>query len=207
MTEDLTGPSGTFDLIGAIEGTTFPEITTPFFFDAEAANLVHGLNKRLSLLSTLGRVEEYEALEPVFEAALEDLKSATYKVTVRGIPRKIQKAIVAKAQKSFPDHKPKDGFQEPNIEGFAYHQVLQWQAQIVKIEDPQGRVNTGTFEESVIQQLLDNAPQASLSAVAEAIEELETGPKAGYEVAVRNLDFSQALSPEDKPGDSPAASE
>lgn len=208
MTDDLTGDALGFDLLGAIEGTTFPEAEVDFWFDAAAANLVNSLNKRLTLLGTLGRVEEYEALEPVFNDALANLADSKYTVTVRGVPREVKKAWVAKAEAKHADKKPdKNGFVEPNLKALQYIQLLQWQSQIVKIENPEGKVNTGPFDEAIIDNLLNKAPEASLSAVAAAIEELDTGAKAGYEVAVRNLDFSQEPSAEEPPEDSPAPSE
>ena len=49
MTDDttLTGPPETFDLIGAIEGSTFPETTVRFLFDSAAAKEVFGDLKRM----------------------------------------------------------------------------------------------------------------------------------------------------------------
>lgn len=208
MTEELTGDPITFDLIGAIEGTTYPETEVRFYFDARAAQQIHGMNKRLTLLGALGRTEEYEELEPQFFQAIEDLKDKEYIVTVRGVPREVKKAWVAKAQAKHPDKKPnKDGYQEPNVAGMAYVQLLQWQSHIVSIANPEGKVNTGPFEESVIESLLNRAPDASLAAVAEAIEELDTGTKSGYEEAVRNRDFLSEPSPEESLDSSPAPSE
>lgn len=209
MTDDeLTGSSTTFDLVAAIEGRTYPELDVRVYFDETAANAIGALNAELTRLAALGRTEEYGALEPVFDQAITDLKDSEFTFTLRSVPRKVKKAWLAKAQAKFPDKKPdKNGNQEPNFDGFQYVELLQWQSYIVKITDPTGHVNSGPFAESLIQKLMDEAPEASLQAISAGIEELDNGSKAGYETAVRNLDFLSSASHEASADDTPPPSE
>lgn len=205
---ELTGSPETFDLLGAIEGTTYPEVDVPFYFDAESALLISNMNKELQKLAALGRIEQYEALEPVFFEAVEALKDSQFTFTLKSVPRKVKKAWVAKAQAKFPDKQADAlGNVQPNIEGFQYVELLQWQSYLIKITDPTGKVSLGPFPEATVSKLMDEAPEASLQAVSEAISELDEGVKSGYEVAVRNLDFSSAPSPAAQPDDTPQPSE
>lgn len=199
MTDDttLTGPPETFDLIGAIEGSTFPETTVRFLFDSAAATSIAQTNLELQKLLALGRSDEYETLEKVYFDAIEALEPVTFKVTVKSVPRKVKKAVFAELDAAHP---PKvnvlTGIEEQSVDRIEFYNVLNWRAHIIRFEDPQGRVVDGPLDRDLIQKLLDNAPEASIAAIENAIEELETGSKAGYEQAVRNIDFLSEASQE-----------
>ena len=208
MTDEITGDPGTFDLLGAIEGTTFPETTVPFLFDAEAANALAAINREMQKALILERKDEYEALEVSYGAAREALKGATFEVTLKSIPRKVKKAILAEADAKYkPKHNALTGREEDNFEKVEFYNLLTWRAHIVKFTDPTGKVVNGPLDRELVGKLLDNAPEASIAAVSEAIDDLENGSKAGYEQAVQMLDFSVGHSPEESPDDTPQPSE
>lgn len=205
---DLTGPPETFDLIGAIEGTTYPEADVRFLFDAKAANALAALDSELKKNLALGRTDEYNAIEPVFFDAIENLKAATFTVTVRSTPRKVRKAVLAEADAKYPvQRNALTGVEEPNFEKQEFLNVLTWRAHIVKFTDPGGKVVQGPLDRALVEKLLDEAPDASIAAVSEKIDELQNGAAAGYGMAVRNLDFSSERSPEGSPGDTLPQSE
>lgn len=205
---ELTGSPQTFDLIGAIEGTTFPQAEVPFLFDAEAANAVGNMKSELHRLAMLGRTDEHDALEEVYFNALEALKAITFRVTVKSVPRKVKKAVLAEADAKYPsEFNPLTGVEKQNFDKLEFYNLLNWRAHIVKFEDPSGKVVEGPLDKDLVEKLLDNAPEASIAAVSAAIEELETGAKSGYEEAVRNLDFLSQPSPEESPVDTPQPSE
>lgn len=199
---------GSFDLIDAINGTTYPEEEVPFLFDARAANAIAGLDAELKKNLALGRVEQYEEVEKVYFEAIENLKPAMFKVTVKSVPREVKKAIIAKADAKHPkEFNALTGAEEVSDEKEEYFNVLNWRAHISKIEDPSGRVIHGPLPEDHIQLLLDKGPDASLAAVASKIAELESGAASGYEQAIRNLDFLSKPSPEGQADDTPQQSE
>lgn len=192
MTEELTGPATELDLIAAIEGTTHPEAEVKFLFDERAANTIAAIDRELQKHLALGKTDEYEALEKVYFKAIEDLKPALHTVTVKSATRKVKKAILAKVEAEFPTKKTALGqIDDSNaLEQLERYQILTWQSRIVKWESPSGEVLIGPLDEATIAKLIDEAPEASVAAVADAIEELDNGSKAGYEQAIRNLDFS-----------------
>jgi hypothetical protein len=208
LTDYITGAPETFDLIAAIEGTSYPEDTVRFLFDARAANALAALQGELNKLLTLGRKDEYNDLEPVYEKALEDLKDSIFTVTVRAVPREVKKAALLAADAKYPPElHPLTGVEKDNFEKLEYLNVLNWQSHIVKWEDPQGRVVNGPLDTDLVQKILDKAPEASIEAVTRKINELETGAKAGYERAVQELDFLSGASHEAEPADTPQQSE
>ena len=189
MTDDITPDPGTFDLIGAIDGTVRPEETVRFLFDERAAQAVANIEDELKRLAMLGKTDEYDALDKVKDQLIEDLKGSIYTVTLRSIPRKVKKAIFEAVEAKHPDKKSPLGIAEPNYDGVEYLNTLKWQAQIVGFESPDGKKAGIPLSEAEVQYLLDNGPEASLAAVAEGIEKLETGPKSGYDQVVQGLDF------------------
>lgn len=208
MSEEITGSPETFDLIGAIEGTTFPEKTVDFLFDAAAANTLAAINRELEKFLALGMTDSYNDLEKVYFKAIEDLKDHIYKVTVRAVPRKTRKGILAEADAKYPVKRNAiTGQEEPDFDKMEFLNLLTWRAHIQKFEDPQGRVVTGPLPRETVEHLLDNAPDASIAAVSQAIDDLTNGAQAGYEQAVRNLDFLSEPSPEGEQEGTPQASE
>lgn len=189
MTNDVAPDPGTFDLIGAIDGTVRPETEVRFIFDERAAQTVANIEAELSRLATLGKTDEYDELDKVKDDLIKGLEGSIYTVTVRGISRKVKKAIMDSVTSKFPDKSNAFGISESNVKGIEYLNVLNWQAYISKIVDPSGNIKNGPLADEEVTYLLDNGPEASLGAVALAIEELNTGPKSGYEQIVQGLGF------------------
>lgn len=194
MTEEIAGKPETFDLIAAIEGTTRPTEEVKFLFDERTAQTLANIEDELKRFSLLGKTDEYEALDGVKAELLENLKGSIYTITVRGISRKVKKAILAAVEAKHPDKTNAFGQAEANYEGIEYYNALKWQAQIEKIVAPDGSVKNGPLAEEEVTFLLDNGPEVSLGKISEAIESLETGPKSGYDQVVQELSFLSAPS-------------
>jgi hypothetical protein len=208
LTDALNPNPDTFDLLAAIEGTSFPEDEVPFLFDAEAANAVANMKKKLDDLKLLARIDEYNELEAVYEKAVEALRAVTFTVTVRAVPREVKKAALLAADAKYaPELNPLTGVEKPNFEKLEYLNTLNWQAHIVRFTDPDGRVVDGPLGIETVQKILDKAPEASIAAVQRAIDDLETGAKAGYETLVAGIDFLPEPSPEAEHESTPQPSE
>lgn len=189
MTEDIAGKPETFDLIAAIEGTTHPTEEVQFLFDERAAQTVANLEDELKRLAMLGKNDEYEELDKIKTKLIASLKDSIYTVTVKGISRKVKKAILKSVEAKHPDKANAFGQAEPNYDGIEYYHTLQWQAHINKIAAPDGSVKNGPLTEGEVTFLLDNGPEISLSRISAAIDSLETGPKSGYDQIVQELGF------------------
>lgn len=198
----------TFDLVAAINGTTYPDDEVMFLFDERAANAIASLDAELKKNLALGRVDEYNEIEKVYFEAIENLKPIMFKVTVKSVPREVTKAVLAEADAKYPKKiNQLTGVEEFNEAKEEFFNVLNWRAHISKFEDPSGKVVYGPLPKEHIELLLNKGPKASLRAVGEKIVELDNGASAGYEQAVRNLDFLSKPSPGDTAGDTPPVSE
>ena len=205
---DVTPDSATFDLVAAINATTYPEDEVLFLFDEAAANAIAALDAELKKNLALGRVEQYEEVERVYFDAIENLKPIIFKVTVRSVPREVTKAVIAEADAKYPKKfNALTGVEEVSDEKEEFFNVLNWRAHIAKFEDPSGKVIHGPLPKEHIELLLNKGPKASLAAVGAKINELDSGAAAGYEQAVRNLDFLSGHSAGESPEDTLPASE
>jgi hypothetical protein len=205
---DVTPDAAAFDLVAAINATTYPEDEVLFLFDEAAANAIAALDAELKKNLALGRAEQYEEVEKVYFDAIENLKPITFKVTVRSVPREVTKAVIAEADAKYPKKfNALTGVEEVSDEKEEFFNVLNWRAHIVKFEDPNGKVVHGPLPKEHIELLLNKGPKASLAAVGAKINELDSGAAAGYEQAVRNLDFLSKPSHEGTPDATLPASE
>lgn len=196
MTDNTAPNPDTFDLIGAIEGIVRPEETVNFLFDEKAAQTVNNIENELKRLAMLGKTEEYDNLDKVKNNLIEGLKDSIYKVTVRAIPREVKKAIIEKAEAKHPDQSTPLGVPVPNHAGVEYLNLLKWQAMIVGFEAPNGAKANIPLSDADIEHLVNRGPEASLRALGEAVDELETGARSGYEQVVQGLNFLSERSPE-----------
>lgn len=205
---DAVNPVG-FDLVAAINGTTYPEEEVLFLFDERAVNTLAALSAEMNKNLVLERKEAYEDVERLYEQTLEAVKSILFKVTVRSVPREVTKAVIAEADAKYPKKfNALTGAEEFNEEKEEFFNVLNWRAHIVKFEDPTGKVLEGPLPKEHIELLLNKGPKASLKAVGAKIAELDSGAAVGYEAAVRNVeDFLASPSPEATPVDTPQQSE
>ncbi len=183
---DISPSPKTFDLGEFLAGRSYPEKTVNIYLDEAAGLAISETNERLNLLSKLGEVDEYNELEKKLQSLIESLDERKMQVTVRGIPRKLVKDIIAKITAEHPPKKDAFGREESTPEADEALSTLLWSAHIVQIVAPDG--STITPSEGDVAALRDLAPQADLRAIQKAIDEVSNASD-GFEVAARSVDF------------------
>lgn len=180
----------TFDLAEAIAGRTYPEDTFPVYFDAAGAYRFMKMNREL---------DRIRADDPAFEAKERELvelgrqlKSQRYSVTVRGTPPYVRDNIHESIRVANPALRPGEKFVGTVYRDFM---VKMWAAQIVKFENPEGKIVAPLTEEGA-RTLWDNSPDYTRAQIINAIETLAEGEAAGFETILADPDFLSDASPE-----------
>ena len=186
MADDAKPAAKTFDLGEFLAGRSYPEKTVNIYLDEAAGLAINETNEQLNVLSGLGRADEYDEREKKLQELIVSLDERKMQVTVRGVPRKLVKDIIAKINADYPPKKDMLGREESNAEADEALTNLLWSAQIVKIVSPDGAVITPS--EADIEALRDLAPSADLRAIQRAIDEVNSASD-GFEVAARSVDF------------------
>lgn len=176
----------TFDLGEFLAGRSYPEKTVSIYLDEAAGLTLLEMNKELDRLSTLKDTKAFEALDKAQQNLIKSLDERKIQVTVRGLPRKLVKDIVAKVEAEYPTKRNAFGQEELNPDGNEALSSLIWAAHITQIVSPDG--STITPSEDDIKALRDLAPQADLRAIQKAIDEVN-GASDGFEIASRSVDF------------------
>ena len=114
-------------------------------------------------------------------------------VEIQKPPRHVLRAINAQMLKDFPPKYSPLGLPLPDPEAAEEHEVRTWAAHLTAIESASGVIPTSTETVRVIR---DQFPQASIDAIANAINAMVEGAKSGYDQAVQELGFLSQPSPE-----------
>lgn len=187
---DVTPSISTFDISAVLMGRGYPESEVPFYLDEATAVEVHRAELKLSHLGRLMKDDEYAEQEKVLAALTEKLRSQRYVYHLRGVPNKVRQDVLKQAFAKYP--KKPDAFGLPgmddNDDRDQFYTNLLWHAMTVKIVAPDGNVQVNPSVE-VIEQFRGYAPQAALTAIDAAIQELSSGAKAGFEAAAQDPDF------------------
>lgn len=184
MTEDAKR----FNLIGALQGRTYPKKTVKVWLD-EAA------------LYELGERELYVQRNPQDEEALKELEAfqkaladAAWKVTVQGVPRHVLVAIYDAVEKEHPSTRnPLTGELTQSDEAQRLYSQKLWEAHVVSLEVEGNESIVPSPEE--IAALRDSLPGGAYLAIETAIQELMSLSNVGhesvaqYEKDVQDLSF------------------
>lgn len=187
MTDQID--KATFDLRDAISGRSYTEKRVPFYLDGEAALEVGRWSNEAEKWSRMGRAEKFDEAEKKMYEAIEKFKGSQYIAVVKDIPRDIKEAILRKVAAQIPN-KPDDTSADLVVNQFDVREaeaILRWQAQVVKVINPEGAEQVGLDEETV-KHLRNFAPEPAINAIQAQLNEFDEGK--GYEIAVRNVDFS-----------------
>jgi hypothetical protein len=176
----------TFDLGEHLAGRGYPEQEVSIFLDETIGFAIAEADRKLQTLSSLGKTEEYNALEEKQQVLFDSLAERRLVVTVRGVPRKVKRDIYAKVQSEFPAKKDAFGREEFPVEASELTDQLLWTAHIVKVTSPDGTSVTPSPDE--VQQLRDLAPMADLKSIQAGIEKVDNAGE-GFEIASRSVDF------------------
>ena len=185
----------TFDLGLVLAGRSYPRTEVPVYLDEEAGFQIYRADQELQRLANLKKVEEYNALEEKFQALLKQVNDQRYVFHLKGTPRKIRQDIFKKVRADHPEVIDSFGRVVPNPEADEQYALLTWAAHIEKIVAPDGKAMVAPSVEN-LQQFRELAPDTAIQAVENALSELQTGTKSGFEAAVRESDFLSEASPE-----------
>lgn len=184
----------TFDLGAVIAGIGFPEEVVTVHFDE---SLGYRINKVEEALRGAEIRQDSEAVEAL-DAELADLKQAAkdtaYKVTLRGLPESDRKSCDKKAREKYEVEYSFLGQPTPNPDRDDYYNSLLWAKSIVRFEAPNGASSVPSEEH--ILAIRENAGRTLIARIAEGINNLIEGTKAGFESAAQDVDFLSDASPE-----------
>lgn len=179
-----------FDIIDAITGRSYPEITVPVYFD-EA--LAYSISQYQEKLVKIPAGKEYDAAVTEFESLVASLNEQKYTFTVRGIPLDVQQNIFKKVKAKFEPAKKSGKDIDQDAVAEEYLSNL-WAAHVVKIENPAGGVQVPSPK--TMKAFRAGAPAHAIASIDSAIEALSIGAKSGFERAARDVDFLSGASPE-----------
>lgn len=185
----------TFDLASVLSGVGFPEEEVDVVFDESVNYEVYKAERSLRLSEIKGNEEELKEISERLDELKRTVKDKTFKVTVRGIPESTRRACDKKARDKFPVSYSFLGQPEPDPERDDYFNALIWSSSIVKVTDPQGRVSIPN-EENILQ-MRTAVGRSVVATISDAIQELVTGVKSGFESSVQDVDFLSEASQED----------
>lgn len=184
----------TFDLIGVLSGRDYPELEVPVYFNEKLGFEIHQLQKKIAEAEVRGDSKTLGALDSERDNLVEQAESEKFVVTLQGIPEKVYRSIIEKVNEDFPNETDILGREKSNPKGDAAFTRSLWQAYIRTVTAPDGRQSH--VGEAEVDALIANAPAVAQEAITRGISELRTGSKAGFEYAVKELDFLSNASPE-----------
>lgn len=186
----------TFDFAEAIAGVNFPEVDAEVYFDEaigfsiyEAQKLIHETEVRSDNKEDLRKV--YDQIDALKKRAA----ASRYLITVRGLPASTLQVIDTQAEEAHPTPQgliPGMGADNPEKDRMVGELV--WKHSIVKITNPAGAVALPTEEN--IKQLREKTGLTVFHAINEAISELRSGTKSGFEQAAQDTSFLSDASTE-----------
>lgn len=183
----------TFDLGAVIAGIGFPEETVTVHFDEGLGYRIHKVEEALrgaEIRQDAIRVTELDSeLVELKQAA----KETAYKVTLRGLPESDRKSCDKKAREKYEVEYSFLGQPTPNPDRDDYYNSLLWAKSIVRFEDPSGASSVPS--EKNILDIRENAGRTLIARIADGINNLIEGTKAGFESAAQDVDFLSGASP------------
>lgn len=177
----------TFDLVSVLSGQEAPESTVDVFFNEKLGFTISELNKLIAQAERAGDDKLVKKLSKELDVLLATVPEHKFTVHLRGVDERVRKSISATVDKQFPPKKDLIGRVEDNPEADELLAQLWWEAHIVKVVDPSGKVAVGSPE--TVAVLLDKAPRTAQNAISSAITALSEDVKAGFEFASKELGF------------------
>ena len=190
---------GVFSIIEAVKDRAFPEFSVDIYLDESLAFMISELDETLARLSDSAdknkafskkELDEFEKKRDELvankEKLVSDIGGAKYVFHFKGISEGKRQDIYDKAIEKFPisyekNRNPFTGQLEKeqieNLDRDRFFSDLMWQANIVKIESPDGEVQDGISMEEATE-LRRNLPAASVAKISEAIEKLRIASAA-----------------------------
>lgn len=180
----------TFDIRDVLTGRTYPDDACTVHLDAKADFEIAKLNTEVSNLRMASRVESARELEERVKQLMEAASGTAIKVTVRAIELELRNTLRKEVTDKYPEERNVLGYVEPNLERDNLWTNRLWQAHIIKLETPKGTDTDISYEKVVA--LRASVPEYGLQKIADTIDGLYAGAKAGYEQAAQETAFSSA---------------
>lgn len=189
MTEQLDHK--TFDLVAVLAGRDYPTIDVPLYFNEKLGFEIYQLEKQRNRTFDEG---EARKLDEQFDVLAKRAESEKYTALLKAIPEQVRRDIYSKVNEEFPTKKDLLGREEQNPEADTSFTKRLWAVYIQKITAPDG--STSSVDETAVEALYANAPTTVHEALNSGISELQTGARAGFESAAKEVNFLSDASPE-----------
>lgn len=177
----------TFDLAAVLAGRDYPEEVISVYFDEKLGHTITTV--RNAALEAQRRGDD--ALAAELQADLDELqskvKSAEYKVHLRGVPENLKTAARVEVQKAHPQERDLWGRPLDNLEADMLYTRKLWALMIVKVEAPDGAISL--MDEGLAQKMLDEAPKKAQEQITTAVTSLSDDAAAGFEDAAKQAPF------------------
>ena len=184
----------TFDLGKVLAGIDYPETSVDVYFDEKLGFTIKRLKDAIDEADRRDNLKVAAQLQEELDNLVSKIASAKYTVHLKGIPEGERRIILDGVRADMPPTKNMWGQEEDNPEADQEFMRRLWRAMIVKIEDPEGAVSTGSDE--TVKLLQEKAPRTAQAAITSAVTELLTGAAEGFEFAAKQADFLSIASPE-----------
>lgn len=184
----------TFDLIGVLSGRDYPELEVPVYFNEKLGFSIQQMREMLKSLELLGKDDEYRQVHEELEGLVNRTPDEKFVVTLQGVPEEVYRSIIDQVNEEHPGETDLLGREKPNPKGDAFFTKKLWQAYIRTVTAPDGRQSH--VGEAEVDALIAKAPAPAQEAITKGIAELRTGSRAGFEYAVKEIDFLSSASPE-----------
>lgn len=178
----------TLDLVGVLTGRDYPELDVPVYFNEKLGFEIYQINKQIREAEARADEKKLKALDKELAEKIKATESERYVVTLVAIPSDVYRAIVAEVNEKHPDEATFPGMpSKPNPLGDALFTRKLWEAYIRTVTGPDGsQSHVGPDE---IEVLISKAPDLAQASITRGISELRSGSAAGFEEAVKDLDF------------------
>lgn len=188
MTDALTPNPTTFDIADLFTGKAYPKTEVEVFLDEDAA---YEITKN-SRATTRAVVAEDTAALKDLEAKHHELvkRAAASKVTfhLTGVSRAERKAMMEKTLEDYPLEYNLLGRPNPNPKADEVHADRKWALHTERIVRADGSQIVAPTPDQ-IHVFRDNAPDAVVEQIEQAIMDLSDGVKGGFETLVQETGF------------------
>lgn len=181
----------TFDIAQVLMGRGYPETEVPFYIDEWTAVEIARKESKLAELALADDSAGYNALLAEVTELKKALRSQQFTYHLRAVPNKVRQDILKKAFEKYPKKSNPFGMVgdiDENEDRDALYTNLLWEAMTVKIVAPDGNVQVSPSYET-IERFRDYAPVAALTKIDNAIQELSSSARSGFESAAKDPDF------------------
>lgn len=184
MTTDATPNPKVLDLGALLAGVELPTDTVDVYMNAAISYAITKNRKEMQSATKERKAELEKEYESLVKAGL----ATRLTVNLKAVPREVRKALIEQSFEKFPREYNFMGGVIPESARDDYHANLRWAAHITGLVGPNGEEGAAPTPEQ-IADFRAKAPDAAIDAIEEAIVNLETGAKSGFETLAQEHGF------------------